>query len=47
MYGRFHTFARKIDGRGRIVADYDTDDGGGITPETFAAGAIVDDTAAP
>jgi ketosteroid isomerase-like protein len=45
LHGRFHTFARKIDGRWRIVVDYDTDDDGGITAETFAAGAIVNDAA--
>jgi ketosteroid isomerase-like protein len=26
VYGRFHTFARKADGRWRIAVDYDTDD---------------------
>ena len=45
LHGRFHTFARKVDGRWRIVADYDTDDGGEITAETFVAGAIIEDTA--
>lgn len=48
FHSQFHTFARKAAGRWRIVADYDTndsDDGGVITPETFAAAAEVDDTA--
>ena len=37
LYGRFHTFARKRGGPWRIVADYDTDDGGTITAEMFEA----------
>jgi uncharacterized protein (TIGR02246 family) len=47
LHGRFHVFARKDDGRWRIVADYDTDDDGEITPETFATGAIVEDDVWP
>jgi uncharacterized protein (TIGR02246 family) len=45
LHGRFHVFARKVDGRWRVVADYDTNDDGAITPEIFAAGAVVEDTA--
>jgi ketosteroid isomerase-like protein len=45
LHGRFHTFARKVGGRWRIVVDYDTDDGGAITAAMFAAGAGVEDTA--
>lgn len=45
LHGRFHTFARKVDGRWRIVVDYDTDESGAITAGMFAAGAVDDDTA--
>ena len=31
FYGRFHTFARKQDGRWRIAADYDSNEGGTVT----------------
>lgn len=41
LHGRFHVFARKSDGRWRVVADYDTDDGGAVTPEIFAACATM------
>jgi ketosteroid isomerase-like protein len=43
FYGRFHTFARKLDGRWRIAVDYDSDEGGSVTEETFEAGAEIDD----
>jgi ketosteroid isomerase-like protein len=46
FYGRFHTFVRKIDGTWRIAVDYDSDEGGTITDETFTAGAEIDDVAA-
>jgi uncharacterized protein (TIGR02246 family) len=46
FYGRFHTFTRKQDGRWRIAVDYDTDDGGTLSAEPFAAGAEIDDVAA-
>jgi uncharacterized protein (TIGR02246 family) len=42
-YGRFHTVARKADGRWRFTVDYDTDDGADQT--AFDAGADVDDLA--
>jgi hypothetical protein len=45
LHGGFHTFARKVDGRWRIVVDYDTDEGGAIKPEMFAAAGADDDTA--
>jgi ketosteroid isomerase-like protein len=45
MYGRFHTFARKTDGCWRIAVDYDSDEGGTVTEETFLAGAGIDDVA--
>lgn len=38
FYGRFHTFARKTEGRWRIVADHDTPED--ATEETFLAGAL-------
>jgi ketosteroid isomerase-like protein len=48
FYGRFHTFARKADGRWRIAVDYDSNaddssEGGTVTAERFAAGAEIDD----
>jgi uncharacterized protein (TIGR02246 family) len=46
FYGRFHTFARKVDGHWRIAVDYDSDDGGTVGAETFSAGAGIDDVAA-
>jgi ketosteroid isomerase-like protein len=45
FHSRFHTFARKAGGRWRIVADYDTNEDGAITPGMFAAAAAVEDTA--
>jgi len=45
FHSQFHTFARKTGGRWRIVADYDTNEDGAITPETFAAAAAIEDTA--
>lgn len=47
-YGRFHTFARLIDGRWRIVADHDTrtDQNGPVGESHFAAAKDVDDLAA-
>jgi uncharacterized protein DUF4440 len=46
-YGRFHTFARLIDQRWRIVADHDSprDLGGPVTAEHFAAATPVADLA--
>ncbi len=45
FHGRFHTFARKVDGRWRIAADYDSDDGGTVAEEHFAAATDLDDLA--
>lgn len=42
-YGRFHTLARKTDGRWRFAADYDSDDDADAA--AFEAGAAVDDLA--
>jgi ketosteroid isomerase-like protein len=42
-YGRFHTYARRVDGRWRFAADYDTFDGG--DEAAFAEGAEIDDVA--
>jgi ketosteroid isomerase-like protein len=42
-YGQFHTYARKVEGRWRFVADYDSDEGATITAETYAAGTAIDD----
>jgi ketosteroid isomerase-like protein len=41
MYGRFHTYARRVDGRWRFVADYDTPVG--ADEATYQAGAGIDD----
>jgi ketosteroid isomerase-like protein len=46
FHGRFHTFCRKVGGRWRIVADYDSDEGGTVTEADFAAGVDVDDVGA-
>jgi len=45
FHSRFHTFARKAGGRWRIVADYDTNEDGAVTPGMFAAASAVEDTA--
>jgi len=37
FYGRFHTFARKIEGHWRIAVDYDSDENGAVTEATFRA----------
>jgi ketosteroid isomerase-like protein len=44
VFGRFHTFACKTDGRWRLAVDYDSS--GDSDEETFAAGATVEDVAA-
>jgi ketosteroid isomerase-like protein len=43
FYGRFHTLARHVDGRWLLVADYDSDEGGTISDEAFAACVAIDD----
>lgn len=43
MYGRFHTFARRIDGRWRIVVDYDSDENATVTAADFVAAVAMDD----
>lgn len=43
MYGRFHTFARKTNGRWRIAADYDSDENATVTAEDFIAAQAMDD----
>ena len=43
FFGRFHTFARKTDGRWQLVVDYDSDENGTIDETSFAAAAAVDD----
>jgi ketosteroid isomerase-like protein len=42
-YGRFHTYARRVDGRWRLASDYDTNEGADAA--AFAAGAEIDDVA--
>lgn len=46
FYGRFHTFSRRIGDGWRIAVDYDSNEGGTVTEETFASGADIDDVAA-
>jgi ketosteroid isomerase-like protein len=46
FHGRFHTFARKVDGRWRIAVDYDSDEGGTVTPNAFDAAVEIDDVLA-
>ena len=43
FYGRFHTFARRVDDRWRIVVDYDTDDRGAVDEAAFAAAHDLED----
>jgi ketosteroid isomerase-like protein len=42
-YGKFHTITRKRGGVWRIVLDYDSDEGGTVTEETFDNGHDLDD----
>jgi uncharacterized protein (TIGR02246 family) len=42
FHSQFHTLARKTDGRWRIVADYDTNENGAITAESFAAATPIE-----
>lgn len=46
FYGRFHTYARRMDGRWRICADYDTDERSATLEEEYLAGVDVDDVEA-
>ena len=46
FYGRFHTYARRIDERWRICVDYDTDERSATLEEEFLAAADVDDVEA-
>lgn len=46
FYGRFHTFARKVDGSWRIAVDYDSTDAGTVGEDTFVAAVDLDDLAA-
>lgn len=43
FYGRFHTYARRTDGRWRIYVDYDTDERSATLEEEFLAAIDVDD----
>jgi ketosteroid isomerase-like protein len=43
MFGRFHTFSRKTNGRWRIAVDYDGDESGTVSAEDFAAAEAMDD----
>ncbi|MGW6933858.1 YybH family protein [Lentzea sp. NPDC054927] len=46
FYGRFHTYARRTDGRWRICVDYDTDERSATLEEEFLAGIDIDDVEA-
>jgi len=46
FYGRFHTYARRTDGRWRICVDYDTDERSATLEEEFLAAIDVDDVEA-
>jgi ketosteroid isomerase-like protein len=46
FHGKFHTFARRSDGRWRLAVDYDSDEGGTIDAESFEAATEVDDVSA-
>ena len=43
FYGKFHTFSRRTGGRWHIAVDYDSNESGTITADTFAAGTPIDD----
>lgn len=43
FYGQFHVIARKIEGRWRILVDYDSDENGTIDRADFLAAAAEDD----
>lgn len=43
FYGRFHTYARRTDGRWRICVDYDTDERSATLEEEFLVAIEVDD----
>jgi len=46
LHGRFHVFSRRVGGRWRIVADYDSDEGGTVTAEDYDAALALDDDSA-
>lgn len=46
FYGRFHTYARRIDERWRICVDYDTDERSAALEDEFLAAVDVDDVEA-
>lgn len=46
FYGQFHTFCPRTGDGWRIAVDYDSNEGGTVTEETFTAGADIDDVAA-
>lgn len=46
LFGRFHTFSRRTDGRWRIAVDYDSTGGGTVGAEDYAAGTPLDDAGA-
>lgn len=43
IYGQFHVLARKVEGRWRMVVDYDSTENGAIDRGAFLAAAAVDD----
>jgi ketosteroid isomerase-like protein len=45
-YGMFHTICRKHNGVWRIAMDYDSDEGGTVSEETFAGGRAMDEVGA-
>ncbi|MEV6238910.1 DUF4440 domain-containing protein [Lentzea sp. NPDC051838] len=46
FYGRFHTYARRTDGRWRICVDYDTDERSATLESEFLAAVDADDVEA-
>jgi ketosteroid isomerase-like protein len=46
FYGRFHTYARRTDGRWRLCVDYDTDERSETLEEEYLAAVGVDDVEA-
>jgi ketosteroid isomerase-like protein len=46
LYGHFHLFTRRVDGRWRIVADYDSDEKGTVTAQDYDSAVPLDDVSA-
>ncbi|MCS7484118.1 nuclear transport factor 2 family protein [Umezawaea endophytica] len=43
LFGRFHVFSRRSEGRWRVVVDYDSDERGTVTVEDYESATPLDD----